>query len=174
MGILSDTHGRLAASVERCLAGCELVLHAGDVGSAAVLQALAGRGTERLRTVLAVRGNNDVHEKWAQQEWACLDRLPFSMRVKLSGGDVSLVHGDAMPAVGRHARLRREHADACAVVYGHSHRHCVDLEKYPWILNPGAGGAARTHGGASCLLLEVRCGHWAIHRFCDGELIRSH
>jgi len=54
-----------------------------------------------------------------------------------------------------------------AVLYGHSHRLLQDLAPAPWLLNPGAAGPARTHGGPSCLVLEAGGGDWQItaHRF---------
>ncbi len=54
-----------------------------------------------------------------------------------------------------------------AVLYGHSHRLLQDLAPAPWLLNPGAAGCARTHGGPSCLVLEAGGGDWQItaHRF---------
>ena len=53
-GILADTHGLLRPRVLELLAGCDRLLHAGDVGDAAVLAAL-----RRMAPVEAVRGNVD-------------------------------------------------------------------------------------------------------------------
>jgi hypothetical protein len=36
-----------------------------------------------------------------------------------------------------------------------------DRDALPWLLNPGAGGRARTGGGPSCLLLDTG-GDWQI------------
>lgn len=58
--LLSDTHGVLDARIAALADCCDIVVHAGDVGSAQVLR--------RLRAVcprvVAVRGNNDVAAKW--------------------------------------------------------------------------------------------------------------
>ena len=55
VGLLSDTHGLLDPKLEELFAGCDLILHGGDVARHAVLEALG-----RLATVVAVRGNNDL------------------------------------------------------------------------------------------------------------------
>ncbi|HJU38183.1 MAG TPA: metallophosphoesterase family protein, partial [Tahibacter sp.] len=73
-----------------------------------------------------------------------------------------VVHGDAYAPRTRHAALRRAHADARAIVYGHSHRLLVDEFELPWVLNPGAAGKARTNGGPSCLVLDARADAWRV------------
>lgn len=149
--IVSDTHGAVDARIVALACDCALVLHAGDVGSADVVDALAGDA----RDVIAVRGNNDVATKWAQDQHGRLADLPLERAVDLPGGRVVVVHGDAFPARSRHAALRRAYADARAVVYGHSHHMLVDNTAMPWVLNPGAAGRARTNGGPSCLVLDA-------------------
>ena len=59
VGLISDTHGLLRPEAIEALAGCSLILHAGDVGGEAVLAVL-----RRIAPVRAVRGNND-HGPWA-------------------------------------------------------------------------------------------------------------
>ena len=59
VGVIADTHGLLrpeaaAAPAGSELAGSELIVHAGDVGSAEVLDTL-----REIAPVVAVRGNND-------------------------------------------------------------------------------------------------------------------
>jgi predicted phosphodiesterase len=54
IGIISDTHGLLRPEVVNALAGCDHILHAGDVGDNQVLERLA-----RIAPVTAVRGNMD-------------------------------------------------------------------------------------------------------------------
>jgi putative phosphoesterase len=54
VGILSDTHGLVRPEVEAALAGCDHILHAGDVGDPEVLEKLG-----QIAPVTAVRGNMD-------------------------------------------------------------------------------------------------------------------
>jgi putative phosphoesterase len=156
--LVSDTHGQLDERIAALARGCDIVVHAGDVGNAAVLEALRAGGAE----VFAVRGNNDVASKWPRSERAVLDALEDETCVELPGGMLIAVHGDRYAPATRHARLRRDYPEARAVVYGHSHRLVIDDGASPWILNPGAAGRARTYGGPSCLLLDARAKVWRI------------
>src|SRR3954471_13657387 len=54
MVIVSDTHSLIRTSVESELSDADLILHAGDVGSSAVLAWL-----EKFAPTVAVRGNVD-------------------------------------------------------------------------------------------------------------------
>lgn len=163
VAILADTHGHLDPRIAALVAGCDLAVHGGDIGSADVLAALqpcSGR-------VHAVTGNNDVAAKWPPDEHGLLARIPPVARVSLPGGDLVIVHGHRLPANDRHRRLRALYPDARAIVYGHSHRLIADRDAEPWVLNPGAAGRARTYGGPSCLVLGAAATRWvvAIHRF---------
>src|SRR5471032_1461282 len=60
IGVISDTHGLLRAEAKEALRGSELILHAGDLGTAEVL-----RDLRRIAPVVAVRGNVDV-AAWAK------------------------------------------------------------------------------------------------------------
>ena len=86
------------------LALADVVLHAGDVTHAAVLDALAAHVD-----VHAVKGNND-----------CGLELPEHALVTLDGCVFAMVH-DSGPAAGRTKRLRRWFPSADVVVFGHSH-----------------------------------------------------
>lgn len=156
VALVSDTHGYLDGRVAEAVAGCELAVHAGDVGSASVLDVL-----ERVcGSVVAVRGNNDVPRKWPAGEADRLNTLPRLERLALPGGDLVIVHGDIFPTVRRHKRLRASFPHARAIVYGHSHRLVCDIEADPWVLNPGASGRARTYGGPSCVILDAASRGW--------------
>lgn len=159
LGVVSDTHGMVDPRLATFLDDCDAVVHAGDIGNAAVLTALARRD----RPVVAVRGNNDVPAKWPRGEGRALRALPLAAWVELPGGALVVMHGDrVVPATRRHALLRRLYPTARAVVYGHSHRLRVDQTELPWVLNPGAAGAARTYGGPSCLVIEARADAWRV------------
>lgn len=156
--LISDTHGALDGRIEALAREAELVVHAGDVGSAAVL--------ERLRAacprVIAVRGNNDVASKWASADLPELRTLEESVEIDLPGGVLAATHGDRFAAARRHTLLRAAFPRARAVVYGHSHRLGVDDGERPWVLNPGAAGRARTFGGPSGLILRASADSWAL------------
>ena len=123
VGVVSDTHGYLDPRLPRALAGVAAILHAGDVGSEAVLDAL-----RRIAPVYAVRGNNDDK----------LGGLGLSLHadVTLGGVRIHVVH--QLP----HA----EPADGTAVVvFGHSHRTLIEDRGGVLFVNPGAAGRAGFH-----------------------------
>ncbi|MDX1489571.1 MAG: metallophosphoesterase family protein [Acidiferrobacterales bacterium] len=164
VAIVSDTHGLVAPAILELIVGCDLVVHAGDVGNAQVLRALRACVDE----VMAVRGNNDIASKWPAGELSLLTRLPQELRVVLPGGELVVVHGhDAGTGPQRHRRLRRRYADARAIVYGHSHRLVCDCAENPWVLNPGAAGRTRTFGGPSCLILAAGKAAWKVKSVRD-------
>ena len=156
--LLADTHGVLDARIAALAVECDVVVHAGDVGNAAVLETLRAGGAH----VIAVRGNNDEPSKWPRGDREVLDRLDEIARIDLPGGTLVATHGDRHAPSTRHARLRAAFPEARAVVYGHSHHLIVDDDAVPWILNPGAAGRARTYGGPSCLVLVASPRAWQI------------
>lgn len=157
--LIADTHGTVDGRIMQLAHGCDIVVHAGDIGRAAVLAAIAPRHGR----VIAIRGNNDVAAKWPEEDAAALAALPAVATLDLPGGLLAVVHGDrAGGAARRHAWLRRRHPQARAVVYGHSHRLACDRTAVPWLLNPGAAGRSRTYGGPSCLLLHASLHAWRV------------
>jgi uncharacterized protein len=124
VAVLSDTHAprywkACPAAVARRLHGADLILHAGDVCTAGVLEELAG-----FAPVRAVLGNNDAPDVGA---WGA----PETVELDLDGLAVAMVH-DAGPAKGRPRRLRGRFPGADLVVFGHSH--------IPMDLVPGSTG----------------------------------
>jgi predicted phosphodiesterase len=79
VGLISDTHGLLRPEATAFLAGCHHIVHAGDVGDEAILDALAA-----LAPVTAVRGNVDT-AAWAK-------RLPETTRVTLGAITTYVLH----------------------------------------------------------------------------------
>lgn len=163
VAILSDTHGWVDPRVLAVVAGCDLAVHGGDVGNALVLTQLR----PRLGVVWAVRGNNDSPAKWPTADQDVAAGLPEQIEVPLPGGSLLAIHGHRTSAKARHDRLRRRFPQVRALVYGHSHQLVLDQSAMPWIINPGAAGRDRTHGGPSCLVLIADNDSWQfeVHRF---------
>ena len=164
--IVSDTHGELDDRIAREAMGSDIVVHAGDIGRREVLDAL----TPPTGRLIAVRGNNDVPDKWRRSDWALLESVPWEARLALPGGELVVVHGHRYGNPGRsHERIRRDYPGARMVVYGHSHLACVDQSASPWILNPGVAGRVRTFGGPAFCVLHASTSRWRIdtRRFPD-------
>lgn len=159
VALVADTHGALDERIAEVVAGCDLAVHAGDIGRPQVLAAMQPKSGR----VIAVRGNNDTPLQWPRGAEGWLSELPEQARLELPGGILVVEHGHrALPASLRHARLRERHPNARAIVYGHTHRLVVDQDSSPWVLNPGAAGRTRTYGAPSCLVLTAALEGWRV------------
>ena len=139
IGVISDTHGLLRPEAVAALAGSDLVVHAGDVGSPEVL-----RGLESVAPVVAVRGNND-HGRWAAQ-------LAETEIVRAGGWLLYVLH-DA------HDLDRDPAAEGwAAVIAGHSHRPSIEKRDGILFVNPGSAGPRRFRLPVSVASFEVRPG----------------
>ncbi|MGC3992236.1 MAG: metallophosphoesterase family protein [Chthoniobacteraceae bacterium] len=124
IGVISDTHGLLRAEAMEFLRSCDHIIHAGDVGSAAILETLAA-----LKPLTVVRGNVD-HGEWAEA-------LPETALVKLGGRRILVLHDVA--ALGSSPSA----AGIAVVVFGHSHQPTIREEDGVVYLNPGSAGPRR-------------------------------
>ena len=139
VGVIADTHGLVRPEALAALAGVDRILHAGDVGSRAVLDALAA-----LAPVTAVRGNND-HGAWAEA-------LADTADVELGGARVHLLHDLKQLALDPGAAGFR------VVIAGHSHRAALTARGGVLYLNPGSAGPRRFNLPLSVARLRVDAG----------------
>jgi putative phosphoesterase len=124
VGLISDTHGLLRPEALAFLAGCDHIIHGGDIGNAAILEQLAA-----LAPLTAVRGNNDTGP------WA--DALPGAALLRFGEVAVYVIHDlkelDIDPA-----------ADGVRVVVsGHSHKPSSVERDGVLYVNPGSAGRRR-------------------------------
>jgi putative phosphoesterase len=153
VAVVADTHmprgGRRLpeASVER-LRAADLILHAGDVVAASVLEELAALGPP----LHAVHGNMD--------DTALRARLPETLVLDVGGLRVGMTH-DPGPRDRREERLAERFPGCAAVVYGHTHEPQVARAGDVWILNPGSPTERRRAPSHTMLVLEVTDGHIA-------------
>jgi uncharacterized protein len=125
IGLISDTHGLLRPEATTFLAGSAHIVHAGDVGDPAILDALAA-----IAPLTVVRGNVDT-DAWTQ-------RLPETARVTVAGVAIYTLHD--LNALGRG---RRAPAGVRVVVTGHSHKPVVETRDGVLFVNPGSAGPRR-------------------------------
>ncbi len=170
IGILSDTHAWLDPRVADTLAGCGLILHAGDICDAGILDRLAGLSAR----VLAVAGNNDLPGLWPAEQTGRVRDLPERLELEVNGDLLVMEHGHRLGNHPSHARFRRDYPQARVVVYGHTHFQVWDRDARPWIVNPGAAGRVRTQGGPSCAVLQITGELWTVElkRFPDDLSVR--
>ena len=161
IGILSDTHGELNSNVANFIKDCDIALHAGDIMGAHCLKALK----PKLGVTISVKGNNDAASTWAEEDHPLLDSIPDQVELNLPGGTLIMEHSHRMwnsDFNKIHDSLREYYPDAQLVVYGHTHVRVIDESAKPMILNPGAAGLIRNHGGPSCVKLTANAKKWEI------------
>lgn len=154
IGIVSDTHSHLDERIADLLTHCDYAIHAGDICGVNVIEAMKPKSGQ----VFVVAGNNDpyCHE---------VD-LPHVLSFELPHGKVSIehghMHGHQKPS---HESMRKAYHDSRVIVYGHTHKQVVDKDNMPWIINPGAAGLTRNHGGPSCLVLHCKGEDWEVETY---------
>ena len=124
IGVISDTHGLLRDEAVACLAGSDLIIHAGDIGAASVIS-----GLEAIAPVRAIRGNVD------KGAWASV--FPDTLAVEAADRRIYVVHN-----------LNELDLDPVAsgidiVVSGHSHRPKSQEMDGVLYINPGSAGPRR-------------------------------
>jgi putative phosphoesterase len=159
IGLISDTHGLLRPEALAAMNGSDAIVHAGDIGDPAILDALAA-----IAPVTAVRGNND-HGDWAEA-------LPLTARLKAGDVVVHVLHDLKLLDIDPPAEGVR------VVVAGHSHQPRVEWRNGVLYVNPGSAGPRRftlpvsvgelcIDGGevhANCIALEVATGRGSLTR----------
>ena len=124
IGLISDTHGLLRPEAKEALQGCELIIHAGDLGSPDIVGELT-----RIAPVHAVRGNVDIGG------WA--DDLPVNEVVSYGNHTVFVLHDldqlDLEPGA----------ADIAVVISGHTHQPHIEERGTCLFINPGSAGPRR-------------------------------
>ena len=124
VGLISDTHGLLRPEALAFLRGSDFIVHAGDIGDAAILREL-----QALAPVTAVRGNNDKG-RWAED-------VAETQVLQIGEVFIYVLHNLA--------ELDRDPVAAGfrVVVSGHSHRPSVEERDGVLYVNPGSSGPRR-------------------------------
>jgi putative phosphoesterase len=149
IGVISDTHipkhgARLPDTVLRHFEDVELILHAGDLSTLAVLDQLSAYAP-----VEAVRGNVE------QQE--VVMNLPITRTLVVGGCEIGIVHIlDDREHYFRNARI--EFQTARVVVFGHSHIPWVEDRDGMLLLNPGSAMERRRQPTCTIARLTITDG----------------
>jgi putative phosphoesterase len=141
IGLISDTHGLLRDEAVRALKGSELIIHAGDVGKAEILDAL-----KSLAPVVAVRGNID------RGAWA--SKLPLTAVTETGPATICVIHDvhDLDPTA----------AGFQIVVSGHSHKPTRAERNGVLYVNPGSAGPRRFHLPVTVARLDLSRRPWTV------------
>ncbi len=137
IGIISDTHGLVRESVIKSFNDVDLIIHAGDVGTPEVFEAL-----QTIAKVHPVRGNVDGG-KWT-------DSLPLTDVVQVGHISLYVLHDlDSLD-------LDPETAGVNVVISGHSHIPKIEKRDDILFLNPGSAGPRRFEYPISIAFLYIK------------------
>jgi len=143
IGLISDTHGLMRPEALAALKGCDLIIHAGDVGRPEIIDQLLS-----VAPVVAVRGNIDKGV-WAAQ-------LPLTAVAETQRARIYVLHDlqqlDIDPAA----------AQLHIVVSGHSHKASRAERSGVLYLNPGSAGPRRFKLPITVARLDLRHSPWSV------------
>ena len=124
VGVISDTHGLLRSQAVDALLGSDLIIHAGDIGAADVIEQL-----REIAPVVAIKGNVD-REPWAET-------FADTQTVRIEGVSVYVVHNV------REMNFNPGASGFDVVISGHSHKPLVEKRDDVLYVNPGSAGRRR-------------------------------
>jgi hypothetical protein len=143
IGLISDTHGLLREEAVLALRGCELIIHAGDVGKPEIIDVL-----KAVAPIVVVRGNID------KGPWAL--GLPATAVIEFHSAVIYVLHSledlDLDPAA----------AGFRVVVSGHSHRPGSEERDGVLYVNPGSAGPRRFRLPVTIARLDLGESPWKV------------
>lgn len=142
IAILSDTHGLLRPEVIARLEEADVILHAGDINTQAIVDQMGSYAP-----LFIVRGNND-------KEWAA--DLPHSLNCTVEGVRFFMVHNKK--------DVPRDLDGVAVVVYGHSHRYAQKERDGVLWLNPGSCGRRRFDQEITFTMIEAENGGFRVEK----------
>ena len=145
VGIVSDTHNHWDDRIESFFAPCDVILHAGDIGSLALADRIAA-----FRPLIAVSGNID--------DSATRREYPLTFDGLIGSCHILMLHIGGHP--GHYApNVRKAIRDAKPDIFicGHSHilRVAFDRSLNTLYINPGAYGLQGFHTVRTAVRLQL-------------------
>lgn len=131
MGVISDTHRLLRPEAILALEGCQVIFHAGDIGSSGIISQL-----ETIAPCHAVLGN-------------CDDQLDFPNIIyqEINGLRILMYHG--------HYQITESDYQPDIVITGHTHIPEVIKDGEILRVNPGSAGPRRFRQPVSLARLKI-------------------
>ena len=143
VGLISDTHGLLRAEAIAALQGCDLIIHAGDVGDGGIIESL-----QALAPATVVRGNID------QGSWAA--SWPATATVEAGRVRICVLHDI------HQLRVDPAKSGVDVVVSGHSHKPTRSEHEGVLYINPGSAGPRRFGLPITVARLDLRAKPWNV------------
>lgn len=142
IAVISDTHGLLRPEVLDRIAGCDVIIHGGDINKPEIIDRL-----KEIAPVYVVRGNND-------KEWA--ENIPESLTFQIEQCRFFVVHNRKSVPKDLH--------DTDVVIYGHSHKYAEQMVDGVLWLNPGSCGKRRFDQEITFAMMTVDGSETAIEK----------
>jgi putative phosphoesterase len=143
IGLISDTHGLLRREALAALKGSDLIIHAGDVGEATIIDEL-----RTVAPVIAVRGNIDKGLLAAQ--------LPETAVVEARRARIYILHDVQELAIDPAA------AGFQIIISGHSHKPSRSERSGVTYVNPGSAGPRRFQLPITVARLNLGQSPWTV------------
>lgn len=136
IGVISDTHALIRTEAAKALAKCDLIIHAGDIGTVHVIDVL-----RKIAPVVAVRGNCD--------KGSCAEIFASTEVLEIGGQYFYVIHD-----LNR-IDIEPEAAGINIVINGHTHEPYQFRKEGVLYLNPGSAGPRRFSLPISLALLKI-------------------
>lgn len=136
IGVISDTHGLLRENVSEIFKGCDLIIHAGDIGGTEIIENL-----EKVAPVVAVKGNCD------RGEWSY--KLKKTQVIEFGETLIYVIHNS------RDVDIDLKASGFKVLISGHSHNPSSIILNNILFLNPGSAGPRRFNLPISVAILNI-------------------
>jgi hypothetical protein len=146
VGVLSDTHLHANSELfmKQCVAafaGCDTIIHAGDLVDISILHAFKGKD------IHAVCGNMCNRDTW--------QILPETKQIVLGGYSIGITHG-AGPRHNIEERVFEQFPTADCIIFGHTHEPVCRTFGNTLLINPGSfSGTGRLGATGTYALLTI-------------------
>ena len=133
IAVISDTHGLLRPEVIGRIAGCDAIIHAGDINKPEIIEQL-----KAIAPLYVVRGNND-------KEWA--EDLPETLTFQIEGCRFFMVHNKKF--------VPKNLTSVDVAIFGHLHKYFEETIDGRLWLNPGSCEKRRFDQEITFALLKI-------------------
>ena len=142
IAVLSDTHGLLRPEVLETIAGCDAIIHGGDINKPEIIDRL-----KEVSPVYVVRGNND--KAWAEH-------IPATLTFQIEDCRFFLVHNKK--------EVPKDLTGIDAVIFGHSHKYFEQMIDGRLWLNPGSCGRRRFDQEITFVMMTAEEGGYQVEK----------
>lgn len=146
IGILSDTHGLFRVFFQQELKKCDVIIHAGDIGTKTCYQELKAINLP----LYMVRGNCD--------NGSYATYLPENLSFSIGGHLFYLIHD--------RNQLPYSLPETEYIIFGHTHCYEYETKRGITYINPGSASNSRGGGSPSIAVLTLNDNSSSLERIC--------